>query len=73
MSLAILFVLPLVVIRDNAKLPLAVGLLRLEGEYTRNWGELMAGYSLASIPLVLLFIFTMRVFVKGLSSAAIKG
>lgn len=67
------FVLPLVVIRDNAKLPLAVGLLRMEGEYTRQWGELMAGYSLASIPLVLLFIFTMGVFVKGLSAGALKG
>lgn len=67
------FVLPLVVIRDNVRQPLAVGLLRLEGEYTRHWGELMAGYSLASIPLILLFIFTMKFFVKGLSSAALKG
>lgn len=67
------FVLPLVIIRDHARLLLAVGLLRLEGEYTRHWGELMAGYSLASIPLLLLFIFTMGVFVKGFSSGAIKG
>ena len=67
------FVLPLVIIQDNSKLPLAVGLLRLEGEYTRQWGELMAGYSLASIPLVILFIFTMGVFVKGLTAGAVKG
>jgi ABC-type glycerol-3-phosphate transport system permease component len=67
------FVLPLIVIRDNAKQPLAVMLLRLEGEYTRNWGVMMAGYSIASIPLIILFIFTMRLFIKGLSSSAIKG
>jgi ABC-type glycerol-3-phosphate transport system permease component len=34
---------------------------------------MMAGYAIASIPLVLLFIFTMRWFVKGLAAGAIKG
>jgi len=66
-------ILPLVVMRDNDKLTIPVGLLRLEGEYVKQWGEMMAGYAIASIPLIVLFIFMMRFFVKGLAAGAIKG
>jgi ABC-type glycerol-3-phosphate transport system permease component len=31
------------------------------------------GYAIASIPLILLFLFTMRLFVKGLAAGAVKG
>lgn len=65
--------LPLVVLRDDEKLTIPVGLLRLEGEYVKMWGEMMAGYAIASIPLVIMFLFTMRWFVKGLAAGAIKG
>jgi len=34
---------------------------------------MMAGYSIASVPLVILFLFAMRLFVKGLAAGAIKG
>jgi ABC-type glycerol-3-phosphate transport system permease component len=67
------FVGPLIMIRDNHKQLLAVGLLHLEGEYTKNWGELMSGYTIASIPLIIMFLFCMQLFIKGLSAGAIKG
>ena len=34
---------------------------------------MMAGFTIASIPLVVIFLFTMRLFVKGLTAGAIKG
>ena len=37
-----------------------------------NFGALMAGYVLASIPLILIFSFLMRYYVEGLSSGAVK-
>jgi ABC-type glycerol-3-phosphate transport system permease component len=64
---------PLVFLRDDYKLTIPVGLMRLEGEYVKEWGQLMAGYTLSSIPLVALFLFTMRLFIRGLSAGAIKG
>ena len=67
------FVLPLIVIRDQANLPVMVQLLRMAGEYIKLWGPLMAGYALASIPVVLLFVFTMKLFVKGMTEGAVKG
>ena len=67
------FVMPLIVIRDHGKLPVMVQLLRIAGEYIKLWGPLMAGYALASIPIIILFIFTMKLFTKGLTEGAIKG
>ncbi|MGF1632911.1 MAG: carbohydrate ABC transporter permease [Phycisphaerae bacterium] len=65
--------LPLVALRDQEKWTIPVGLLMLDGEYVKPWGQMMAGYAIASVPLILLFIFTMRWFVKGLAAGAIKG
>jgi len=65
--------LPLIVMRDDQLLTVPVGLMRLDGEYVKQWGELMAGYTLSSIPLILLFLFTMKLFVKGLAAGAVKG
>jgi multiple sugar transport system permease protein len=67
------FVLPFVIIRDDSLLTLAAGLIKLDAEYVKRWGEMMAGYSIASLPLVLIFLFTMRLFVRGISAGAIKG
>ncbi|MEM1445074.1 MAG: carbohydrate ABC transporter permease [Planctomycetota bacterium] len=65
--------LPLIVLKDDHKLTIPVGLLRLEGEYVKQWGQMMAGYAIASVPLLVLFVFTMRWFVKGVTSGAVKG
>ena len=67
------FVSPLLYLRDSNLQTISVALLHLEGEYTKNWGQLMAGYTIASVPLVVLFIFCMKLFIRGLSSGAVKG
>ena len=67
------FILALVILSDKELFTLGVGLIYLDGEYMKNWGVVMAAYSIAAIPLVLIFIFTMRLFVRGLSAGAIKG
>lgn len=67
------FIEPMIFITDEYKQMLPVGLMRLDAEQVKQWGPLMAGFSLAAIPLVLIFIFTMRMFVKGLTGGAVKG
>ncbi|MGI6496367.1 MAG: ABC transporter permease subunit [Kiritimatiellia bacterium] len=67
------FVLPLLVMRDRIRLPVMVQLLRMAGDYIKQWGPLMAGYALASIPTIILFVFTMKLFVRGLTEGAVKG
>lgn len=67
------FLLPLIVLRDQELFTLGVGLIYLDGEYVKQWGQIMAAYFIASVPLIVIFLFTMRLFVRGLSQGAIKG
>ncbi len=67
------FMLPLIIMRDSDLFTLGVGLIYLDGEYVKDWGKIMGAYLIASIPLVLLFLFTMKLFIRGLSSGAVKG
>jgi len=67
------FVLPLIIMRDHNRLPVMVQLMRMSGEYIKFWGPLMAGYAMASLPIILLFLFSMKLFVRGLTEGAVKG
>lgn len=67
------FVLPLIIMRDHARLPVMVQLIRMVGEYIKLWGPLMAGYAMAAIPIILLFMFSMKFFVRGMTEGAVKG
>ncbi len=64
------YIWPLVVADDFKTV--SYGLSFLTKQHSTAWGSLMAGYALASVPLVILFTFTMRYFVEGLASGAIK-
>ena len=67
------FVLPLIVMRDHARLPVMVQLLRMAGEYIKLWGPLMAGYAMAAVPIIILFVFAMKLFIRGMTEGAVKG
>lgn len=67
------FVLPLIIMRDHSRLPVMVQLIRMVGEYIKLWGPLMAGYALAAIPIIILFMFSMKLFVRGMTEGAVKG
>jgi len=50
-----------------------VRLHRMAGDYVKEWGPLMAGYAIASVPVIILFILSMKLFVKGMTDGAVKG
>jgi len=41
--------------------------------FQSSWGPLVAGYALASLPIIVLFVFSMKLFVRGLTEGAVKG
>jgi multiple sugar transport system permease protein len=51
---------------------LTVGLAAFFGQYLRDWNGIMALSTMASLPLVAIFVFLQRWVVQGLSSGAIK-
>jgi multiple sugar transport system permease protein len=67
------YFMPLIVLRDPELFTIGVGLIYLDGEYVKEWGRIMAAFLIASIPLIIIFLFTMKLFIRGLSAGAVKG
>ena len=67
------FLLPLIILRDQDKFTLGVGLIHVDGAYVKQWGQIMAAYFIAAMPLIGIFLLAVRLFVRGLSSGALKG
>ena len=51
---------------------LPVGLAGIVGQYQIDWGFLLSGAVLASLPVILLFVFIGKYFVSGLTEGAVK-
>ena len=63
---------PALTVTQQDLLPLTPGLWAYQTEYFTRYGLTMSGLLIGSIPLVILFFFTSRWFVAGLTSGAIK-
>jgi raffinose/stachyose/melibiose transport system permease protein len=63
---------PLTVAPGEGARTVTLGMAMFAGQYRNDWSALLAGLSLAMIPVTLLFILFSRQFVAGLTSGAIK-
>ncbi|MGK9167337.1 carbohydrate ABC transporter permease [Inquilinus limosus] len=61
-----------VLILSDANRTLPVGFAGIIGQYQIDWGLLLAGATLATIPVVLLFGIVGRWFIAGLTAGAVK-
>jgi len=66
------FFYPLILVRDRDAYTLPVGITRFFGEYQTDWATLFAGLTLATIPLVVLFLFATKQIVSGLTAGMSK-
>ena len=66
------FVFSLILITSDELKTLPYGLASIDDAYDANWGELMAGSTMICLPLLLLFAFLSRYFIRGLSMGAVK-
>jgi multiple sugar transport system permease protein len=69
------FFWPVVLIRDSQywTLPIGLTLFRLEGGQANNWPPLMATVVIATIPILILYLFFQRYFVEGIAASGVKG
>lgn len=67
------FLFGLMFISDSQKFTLPVGLSYMMGQFNINYGALAAGSVIAFMPPLLLFIFSQKYLVTGLSAGAVKG
>ena len=66
------FFFPLIFIQSPEWKTLAQGLTTFFGEYSINYGVLYAGLSLASLPMIFIFIAQSRRFIAGMTAGALK-
>ncbi|HBG15166.1 MAG TPA: carbohydrate ABC transporter permease, partial [Firmicutes bacterium] len=67
------FFFPLLFIKSEKLKTIPLGMSIFFGQYTTDWGMLFAGMVMASLPLLLLYIFMSKQFISGLTSGAVKG
>jgi multiple sugar transport system permease protein len=67
------FLPPLIFINSPAKQLITVGITLFRYEFNVQWELLMAGSSIAVIPMLIIFILAQQYFVQGISLTGIKG
>lgn len=67
------FLGPLIYLNDETKYTIALGLQQFIGQYGTQWGMLMAASTVATAPIIILFFFTQKTFIQGISTTGIKG
>jgi ABC-type glycerol-3-phosphate transport system permease component len=68
------FLWPLVILQSprNQVIQLAIAQSVAVGQLP-NWGETFAGATIATVPLILLFLILQRYFVRGIALTGMKG
>jgi len=67
------FLGPLLYLNDPEKYTLSLGLQQFNGAYGQEWALLMACATIFVLPLFVLFFFTQRYFVEGVTFTGLKG
>ncbi len=64
---------PLIYLSRTEQYTVSLGLTFFQGEYTSEFGSLMAASTVMLLPVVVLFFFTQRTFIQGITLTGIKG
>jgi raffinose/stachyose/melibiose transport system permease protein len=67
------YLLPLVMINDQALYPWPLGIMQYQGEYGTDWGKVLAFVSLTLTPAVIFYLMAQKHIIAGLTSGAVKG
>lgn len=64
---------PLIYLSDDNLYTLSIGLATLRSQYGTYWGLLMAASTIMTVPIIILFFFTQRTFIQGITLTGLKG
>lgn len=67
------FIWPVFVLFSPERLTLPAGLATLQGSYNIDYPVVMAGATIASIPVMILYIFVQRYVIEGVATSGLKG
>jgi raffinose/stachyose/melibiose transport system permease protein len=66
------FLMPLLYLQREELRPIPLGLMFFQGAYVRDIGLIAAGVTLATAPVILVYLIFQRQFVRGLTAGAVK-
>jgi raffinose/stachyose/melibiose transport system permease protein len=67
------YLLPLVMINNEALYPWPLGIMQYQGQYGTDWGKVLAFVSLTLAPAVIFYLMAQKHIIAGLTSGAVKG
>ncbi|MGL5414231.1 MAG: carbohydrate ABC transporter permease [Clostridium sp.] len=67
------YFMQLILIRSTEMQTLPLGVSTMQLEFTTNYGLMMAGAALASIPMIIIFLIFQKSFTQGITIGAVKG
>ena len=67
------YFMQLIMLSTSSKLTISLGIATMQGESSTDYGLLMAGAALASVPIIIVFLVFQKYFTKGITMGAVKG
>ena len=67
------FLLALIIINNRELMPIQRGIMVFQGENMTDYSLLMAGLTIATIPLLVIYFFLSKYIIKGITAGAVKG
>ena len=67
------FLIATTFLQKQDKLTAVVSFFLLSGQYSSDWGEIMAAALIIVLPIVVLFVFLQRRFIEGMAGGSVKG
>lgn len=67
------YILATLLFSDHSKMPLQRGLMVFQGAHSIDYPVLMAGLTIAAVPIILIYLAMQKHIIKGLTSGALSG
>ena len=67
------YFMQLIMLTKTENLTIALGIATMQGESSTDYGLLMAGSAMASVPIIIIFLIFQKYFTKGITMGAVKG
>ena len=67
------YFMQLIMLTNTNTLTISLGIAKLQGENSTDFGLIMAGAALAAVPIIIVFLIFQKYFTKGITMGAVKG
>ena len=67
------YFMQLIMLTSSKNLTISLGIATMQAENSTDFGLLMAGSALASLPIIIVFLIFQKYFTKGITMGAVKG